>query len=771
MKEDNFDDKENYYVSINKYEKLEEENENHEHKDNDENRFLIKNVEREEKDKTKRLEKILSRLDSKIRNSKGKSYDEIYKKFYYPEDILKREMIHKINKCHKVSFYILIFLIGSYSIFATFLSLSIKNSLLDLLITSGKIYYEIGNENNTDYRPLKFHEYYYNQTYSDALDLNINLISILNIIGNLPLKAWGFSISYFFFSCFSGISLLMIYYIEYDEKTLLKPKISTFELIYTIIAYIFLLIGTGCSSLMSQQIIIEYYFKFQKIILKNKINEEQDNSPENIINSNSSNQNGINSEELNKTDSDKTKENPINIMFIFLIIGFLTVFGFYGSHYYKISFKLSQDTKNISGNIFKSFFQQNILFLLGFVGITILLNIIFMFVFTKNFCQCSCGNEEIKFEDEYKVYKIFGYTIYSETIKNNDNQNTENKCCKYSKLTLKCIKNCCDSIICNSLDICKETEENHKCCCCCCCEFSEEEYELDEVSFCYIYKSERHCHWLSEFLSNKIQKEMSPYILIYFLLRLSTIDLEEKYKNNKKIFDNNVDSEYWFLIILLLAHLVQFFILFYYITYSLSLLSKYISSKSLNNKQSEISQGKSVLNSILGIILFNSIFSLYLSLNGEKNNSNSFNSFYINNRIILIPLSLNKFFYLAVSFYASRNLDTDGTGQKISSSILISIYISIIDFCIYFLPKYLNSDLTLYYIQISASILSLAFSIILILKLICLACLRRDFKFFIYLLYFITFLGPCSNCISEKCCDYNDGKCICICCNSKKNSI
>lgn len=362
MEDDNFDDKENYYTSINKYEKLEEENEIHGHKDNDENRFLIKDEEREEKDKTKRLEKILSRLDSKIRNSKGKSYDEIYKKFYYPEDILKREMIHKINKCHKVSFYILIFLIGSYSIFATFLSLLIKNSLFDLLITSGKIYYDIGNENNTDYRPLKFHEYYYNQTYSDALDLNINLISILNIIGNLPLKAWGFSISYFFF-CFSGISLLMIYYIEYDKKTLLKPKISTFKLIYTIIAYIFLLIGTGCSSLMSQQIIIEYYFKFQKILLKNKINEEQDNSPENIINSNSSNQNRVNPEELNKTDSDKTKENPINIMFIFLFIGFLTVFGFYGSHYFKISFKLIRIQKiylaiysNLSFNKISYFF-------------------------------------------------------------------------------------------------------------------------------------------------------------------------------------------------------------------------------------------------------------------------------------------------------------------------------------------------------------------------------------------------------------------------------
>ena len=68
-----------------------------------------------------------------------------------------------------------------------------------IFITSGKVYYEIGNENNTDHRPLMFHEYYLNQTYSETLDFNINLISILNLIGNIPLKAWGFNISYFFF--------------------------------------------------------------------------------------------------------------------------------------------------------------------------------------------------------------------------------------------------------------------------------------------------------------------------------------------------------------------------------------------------------------------------------------------------------------------------------------------------------------------------------------------------------------------------------------------
>ena len=82
-------------------------------------------------------------------------------------------------------------------------------------------------------------------------------------------------------------------------------------------------------------------------------------------------------------------------------------------------------------------------------------------------------------------------------------------------------------------------------------------------------------------------------------MRLSTIDLDTQYKNNIKIFDNNVDTNYFSYIYRVLVYFPRFFIIFIYITYSLSILSQYISGKSKyfnNNKQSKISQGKSVLN-------------------------------------------------------------------------------------------------------------------------------------------------------------------------------
>ena len=520
------------------------------HQVDEESIYLIEEKEREEKDNTKRLEKILERLHSILTTSKRKSYDEIYKKYYFPEDdILKREMIQNITKFKKVVFYLLIFFIGISSISVTFSSFSIQNSLYDLLKTSVKIYFEYNNENNTDYRPLKFHEYYYNQTYSEALNLNINLFSIFNIIGNIPLKAWGFTISYFFFSCFSIISFLMLSYIENDEKEMLNPKISTFDLLYILFAYIFLLLGSGSSSLMSQQIIIEYYFKFQKALKQNKNkNMGEKNKETNILNDSfNENQSKINSlnEKLNENDFEKKEGNPMNVMSIFLFFGFLTVFGFYFSYYNKIMF-IESILNLYTGNKNEYYFYQEIFVIINFIFTTIIFNIIFIAVYTKNFCQCNWENKKLENEDQYDVYKICGYTVYSETIKNNKNQ--KNNCCesinKCIKLTCKCIKNCCDNSICNIFGIFKSGEKRCQCCCCCCCDFSENDFESDEVSFCYIYRTERKCYWINEFFSDKIQKEMVPFVFIYFILKLTTIDLNEQYKNNIKVFDNNIDRNY-----------------------------------------------------------------------------------------------------------------------------------------------------------------------------------------------------------------------------------
>ena len=713
-----------------------EYNENNE--DNqDENVYLINEEERKEKNKLTRLENILKRLHSKISNSNGKTFAEIYEKHYFTQnDLLKREMISGEDAVYKrVKFYCYLLVLGLVSTSAIFHCFSIKNSLYDLLITTVKIYEEIGNENTTDYRPLNFHDYYYNRTYVEALDFNINLISILNIIGSILMSIWGFGISYFFCCIFIIISLLMIYNIGFDEKTLVEHQISLYDILYIFFAYIFIFFGTGCSSLMTQQIIIEYYLKIKKTLKINKIL----NDPNSL---------SLNNENDFWKD---TKGNSQDMRFIFIFIGLITVFGYYSYGGGAIISLNALEIKNEENPIKYYFYYIVVGVVLSMVS-TLLINCNILFEFTYDFCPDVCKSKQVIYDDKISTCKIFGYTIYSETIKN---EKYKNKCCKCEccKLFCKSIKNCCDNVICSSFEVFQRNDEPCKCCCCCCCETKEEDFEQNEITFCYIYKSERNMNWFNQFISNKVQKEMVPYVILYFILRLSTFNLEEQYKNNISIYNDIGKFDSYYDLVWIVILFLAYYVIFIYLTYSISNISQYI-----KKQNAKLSQEKSFLNGIFGILLITSIFSLYSLLKEEEIETKSIIK---QNYDILIPLSFIRFFYLAISFYASRNSDIENNNQKVSSSILITLYISVEDFIIFIIKQLCNTNV-LFYISISASCISLTICLVLLLLQIIYAILRKDVKFGIYLLYTFTLLGPFSSCLFKRCCDYSQGECFCI---------
>ena len=43
----------------------------------------------------------------------------------------------------------------------------------------------------------------------------------------------------------------------------------------------------------------------------------------------------------------------------------------------------------------------------------------------------------------------------------------------------------------------------------------------------------RKSFWCNNFLTNKVQKKIVPYMIEYFLLQLTTIALEQQYEDNK----------------------------------------------------------------------------------------------------------------------------------------------------------------------------------------------------------------------------------------------
>ena len=718
----------------------------------DENISFISDEERKEKEKSKRLEKILKRIYSNISNANGKSLDEIYKKNYFTfGSFFKDYLVY--CKIFKIIFYIVLILLGVFSSMITFLNISIENSLYDLLITSGKIYFEVGNKNSTDYRPLKFHEYYYNQTYINALDLNINLISILNIIGNLLFKIWGFGISYFSFGLFTTISLLMLYNIEFDEKEILESSISLYDFLYILFAYIFLCFGTGCSSLLTQQKIIEYYSKYIETIRKEKALKL--NSKVNINSLNSNSEVILTDEQSNEIlneNSGNQKKSPKEKRVLFILIAFTTFYGYFGKAGIKTNNIYYQNILGL-GKDSQKYFHDIVIGIISFIISIFFYNLMIIWFFTNdNICSCKCKNEE-KNKDQFSIYHIFGYSIYSETIKNKKNEVGQCCECKCFKLLCESFKNCCDVVVCSSFNIFQKNEEKCECCCCCCIEPNEDNFEQDEITFCYVYKSERNIYWFNQFISNKVQKEMVPYVILYFLLRLSTIELNERYFNNIEPL-YNVNVEDYMDVGLLLWILFLYVIIFIYIVYSISTITIYLNIKSL-----KISSLKSLLNGIFVIIAISCIFSLYLSLKDEDNKTNSI---LINNYIILIPLSMSRFLYLIISFYASRNIDIEGTNQTISSSILITIYISVEDFIIYLISSF-SGENTLFYIQFITSILSLTICLVFIIIKIIYACMRKDVKFFIYILYTIIGLGPLSECLFKKGCDYKEEECVWIC--------
>jgi len=67
------------------------------HQHDVENIYLIDKKEREEKDKTKRLEKIFERLHSILTTSERKSFDEIYKILFSRRRYIKKRNDSKYN--------------------------------------------------------------------------------------------------------------------------------------------------------------------------------------------------------------------------------------------------------------------------------------------------------------------------------------------------------------------------------------------------------------------------------------------------------------------------------------------------------------------------------------------------------------------------------------------------------------------------------------------------------------------------------------------------
>ena len=442
--------------------------------------------------------------------------------------------------------------------------------------------------------------------------------------------------------------------------------------------------------------------------------------------------------------------------------------------------KLFEDLKNkIYKDEYNSFFAVIILYV-SCIVISIILYLIFVMIFTKN------EKRNDKPGNQYRVYELCGYTIYSEqTILNNNIP-----CCECCNLICKTTKNCLCMVtqsfifdFCDCFEDCElrgsfyddNLEENVYFLCCKCRKYKTEEYKKNKECFCYCYQTKRKQTWLNQFLTSDIQKKVFPYMIEYFILKILILAFEKQYlefgnlNNRPQILNDTNNTNYWSImdnyyfskennitniydkginifmvedIYTYLTFIITFFLYFYFtLTYNNIITNN--TSELLENKRVGISKlSNDILSGIHGILIFEGLFSLIFS---SLYLSKSENFLFENANLFLVPILMNKFYYFTLIYYCISYSERKKF-DLISGSTLISIYLFIWETITSLIRDYMSLN-ALFIMQIVLSVFPCFCIAVPILALLvvtinpCYPCYHKLALCFYFLSYAICFGG------------------------------
>lgn len=396
----------------------------------------------------------------------------------------------------------------------------------------------------------------------------------------------------------------------------------------------------------------------------------------------------------------------------------------------------------------KKLFYYICLIYFSCILLSIILYWIFRFIFIKKEKKKKKENE-----NSVTIYKALGCVCFCEKIPTEDSASNNHQCCsKCFKLGLKSIKNFCDETICNAC-FCFCCNNKMKCPCCC-FEYNENDYDKNHECFCYIYREKMFCYWLNRYLTNEMQKEIIPYLIEYFFLKLETIAFEEEYKNMKKdkYFDYE-DNKTFF--ICFFGTFIYYIFFAYFMGKVIKKFKKYkkdaqnYQQKKMNFIQKICFNAHEILFGIHIVFFSNSILSLLISsfLLLGKLDLILFEKDTLAKEIYSI-ISMNRHFFFTLNYYISASSLKKKDLDLISASILISIYISIIDKIISNITSKIASINSLYIIQIIVSTIPSLFFVIIII--------------WVFLRYYCGFFNY-ENIDTLPCICIN-GTCFCNCC-------
>ena len=482
---------------------------------------------------------------------------------------------------------------------------------------------------------LNFKEDYnfYNILLTQSINISpdFNLIMLMDFLGRILLKSYGFRISSIIFLIINTISLFLIYFIDfndYDEENLYSFN----KIIYIFICYLLLFIGVGSSALLSQQILIDSYLKLKyylnsknskKIYNNSNVSQELNNknTDNNIARINDIKQNVArisyrnsviksNNQEYYKNILENGEKKKFDYFFIVCINTFIAYFIKYILSLFIYKKKMSYDNleiqkynKTIIDNItmYESIYKHDKSLFFPYIIIiyiaSILLSILLYWIFTCIFKENKKDNK--KENQNYTVCNIFGFTIYK--LKKN---NKKSVCCEHLRLFCKSYKNCCDEVI---FDIKDKTDEKSLCC----CKYDSVDYEKDSEFFCYCYKKKRQCKWFNEYITSDAQKKLVPKLIGYFFLQLCSIYSIIRFdKNNKE--KNNYNNNYNELVIMFIILISSFaFYLFFTLFFGRHINNKINKD---NNKTKVKKISNEIMNGMEGVIYLNGVYSFIVTV-------------------------------------------------------------------------------------------------------------------------------------------------------------
>lgn len=737
----------------------------------DTKRKVIKSVEEESK---KRLTEILDNITQNINHPENKdnNLEEIYKEYLNTNGFVSKKKIKESLKnndcCLCFIFYIFCPFMTVVNLIGIFQMISVMKILSHFLWKSIKICLSLNELENIE--SYQFFNNFYSELLKEPVDYN--LMMIMGFLGNILLGTIGYRCSSIIFALINTAGFFMIYNFNFLGNIEENEKYNFWQIIYLLLMYIFLLIGVGGSALLSQQILLDSFYKYQHYF--------------------------------------ENKKKKIDLHFFFIVC-FTTILG----HFFKnllnfflaLKFKDEKDDKRL-------FFLYIYVIYISSIGLSIILYICYGFTFfNKGFCNwllslitfCRSDNKENK----KKVCMICGYLYYSES-RVLDGRLKKAPCCESCKLFWNsiyqcCDKSCCDFICCQENDEDNEDNEEDKYHCCfkCCCpkniDYRDYEYPKN-VSLCYCYKVKRKFKWFNNFINNREQIKLTKLMFDYYILQFTTIAFEKIYKENQQklikegnFIDNILNFKRFGIFFLIYLTTI---IIFFYITIS---WGKYIENplesiesggdkqnivmddNGLNHKNMTIKVlSKDILKGSFIVLGFNSLFSFIFTIFYYSNNS-FFNNLVIseNNHYIYIPIFMSKFYYFTFTYYCLKKSEEIKGFDLMSGSTLISIYVSIFSIIFGIIRDYVP----LKYIVIIQSIPTVFIMLIFFMQiganLFCKGIFWRTILYFFF--YFFAFGGlwffggcccKCCECFEtkekfNKCCDcgrFND------CCKHKECS-